>query len=192
MIKNDKQLKEAEVRFKSWQESFEKMRKELKPESFRIYQFTHEPELRELYNAINEYKRLKLKLHESAYFRDPMEVGRWIIRERIRQSMTQEMLANNIRTSQSQISREEDSEYRNTSLMRIYEIMQVLGYPIFEMASFKNKEDMALSIRDRRATLASNTVSTAQAGDIEDRKVKAADVVDSKEYSNNQFEKVAA
>lgn len=142
MIKNEKEYTEAKSRLEEWKNSFATMQQKLPPESFAVYKDIHEPILDELMEKISEYESLKLNQKEVVYFNDPMKVGGWLIRERIRQKLSQNFVAERVRLSQAQISRDEDAEYRTLPFMRLCEIANVLGYPIMEIAFFRNMQEM--------------------------------------------------
>ncbi len=143
MIKNEKELIAAQEQFVGWEKSFEVMKERLSPDSFRIYREVHEPIVLDIQKEINEYKALKHDRDEVAYFTNPMEIGRWIIGQRIKKGITQSKFGEKLHLSQAQISRDEDIEYRTSPLMRIYEVIKIFGYAVIEVAFFKNKAEMA-------------------------------------------------
>ncbi len=142
MIKNEKEYSEAQERLKGWRKSFEEMESKLPADAFSIYSATHSPLVRELEDEIREYEVLKYGREEEAYFTDLLEVGRWVVRQRIRRRLTQTEFGTKLHLSQAQISRDEDIEYRTAPLMRIYEILKVLDYPVIEFAAFRTEDDL--------------------------------------------------
>lgn len=142
MIKDEKELAIALASLEGWRASFHQMKESLAPEAYAIYEQVHRPIVSELERQITQYELVKKKKIGVAYFRSPLDAGAWLIKCRIAQGVTQSAIAKAIGTSQAQISREEDAEYRNAPLMRLYEIARVLGHSFFELAFFKTQAEL--------------------------------------------------
>ena len=142
MIKNEKQYKAAKEKLDGWIESMNKMRFSLKTEDFKVYQQIHQSQVLDLHKEITDYELLKHGQDETGYFINPLDVGRWLIRQRIRSSTTQAELASRVHLNQAQISRDEDADFQNAPLMKLYEIASALGYSVFELGFFKSQAEM--------------------------------------------------
>jgi transcriptional regulator with XRE-family HTH domain len=143
MIKNDTELKRARETLSGWEDSVRKMRAALDTDAFQIYKQVHQTQIDEVREEILQYESTKTSAAKPGYFTNFMEVGRWLVRQRIRANLTQKELGTKIRLSQAQVSRAEDSEYQNFPLGRICETAALLGYPFFELGFFRSKREMA-------------------------------------------------
>lgn len=129
MIKNTSQLNKAIKELEGWAASFAKMKSALPEEAFALYEANHQPQVDQLEREIEDFQRL-LEGDPAIYcsFATPSEVGRWLMKTRIINKLTQATLAKRVYWTQAQVSRHEKSDYQNIPFIRVFDIARALGY----------------------------------------------------------------